>query len=67
MIDVRSHRFTSDPKPDPTKLCHEMLGRGIVVTPGNTFGCLSTPMTERELDAYINAMDESLTALAFGA
>ena len=43
----------------------EMLGHGIVTTPRGLFGCLSTPMTEAELEAFVEALDRSLTALGY--
>ncbi len=46
-----------------SKFSHEMLSRGIITSPRGIFGCLSTPMTEVELDAFVEAVDESLTAL----
>jgi glutamate-1-semialdehyde 2,1-aminomutase len=48
-------------------LCHELLARGIITSPRGIFGCLSTPMAEAELDAFVAALDESLTALNYQA
>jgi hypothetical protein len=41
-----------------------MLNLGIIVLPRGVFGCLSTPMTEAELDAFAEALDRSLAQLA---
>ena len=67
LIDVRSHKFAPGERPDPNRLTHEMLGRGIVVAPNSTFGCLSRPMGEGEIETYVNAMEESLAAMGFAA
>lgn len=45
------------------RLCHEMLGRGVVISPRGGAGCLSTPMGEPELDQYADALDGTLAAL----
>ena len=58
----RSLKANADAGPDIHKLCHEMLGRGILIPSYRLFGSLSTPMTERDLDCFVNAMDESLSA-----
>ncbi len=63
LVDFRSLQGFSRIKPIYGDLCHEMLAQGIVTTPRGIFGCLSTPMTEGELDAYVGAMDRSLTVL----
>ncbi len=65
--DYRSFTGFSRTNPVYGALCHEMLARGIVTTPRGIFGCLSTPMTEAELDAFVDAVDGSLTALNFNA
>ena len=41
---------------------HHMLDRGIVCI-NRDFGCLSTPMGDRELDLYVEALEESLDAI----
>lgn len=66
LTDYRS-LISSYSRTNPTAvpLCHELLARGIVTSPRGIFGCLSTPMTEAEPDAFIAALDESLTALSF--
>lgn len=64
LIDYRSLLGSySRSNPAFGKLNHEMLARGIITSPRGIFGCLSTPMTESELDAFVEAVDESLTAL----
>ena len=45
------------------QLCHEMLGRGIVTSTRGVFGCLSTAMEEADLDAFVTALDASLSAM----
>ncbi|HEV7501026.1 MAG TPA: aspartate aminotransferase family protein [Vicinamibacteria bacterium] len=44
-------------------MCHEMLARGVVISPRGIVGCLSTPMGEAELVALVDAFDETLTVL----
>ena len=48
------------------QICHEMLSRGIVTSPRGIIGCLSTPMEEPELDAFVDALDAALRALGHG-
>ena len=45
---------------------HHMLDRGIVCI-NRDFGCLSTPMGERELGIYVEALEESLDSIRSGA
>jgi glutamate-1-semialdehyde 2,1-aminomutase len=45
------------------QICHEMLARGVLISQRGILGCLSTPMDEPELDAFVAALDGSLTAL----
>jgi glutamate-1-semialdehyde 2,1-aminomutase len=54
-------------EPAYRQICHEMLSRGIVTSPRGIIGCLSTPMEEPELDAFVDALDGSLHALGQGA
>ena len=42
-----------------------MLANGIVVTPRGIFGCLSTPMTDVEMNLFVEALDRSLAALGY--
>jgi glutamate-1-semialdehyde 2,1-aminomutase len=65
LIDYRSLRGFSRTNPVYGELCHQMLQRGIIVSPRGVFGCLSTPMTEGELDAFVEALNNSLEALDF--
>ncbi len=67
LTDYRSVTGFSRTNPVYGALCHEMLSRGIVTTPRGIFGCLSTPMSEAELDAFVEAVDGSLTALNYKA
>jgi glutamate-1-semialdehyde 2,1-aminomutase len=64
LIDYRSLRGFSRTNPVYGGLCHEMLKRGIIISPRGVFGCLSTPMREAEADAFVDALDESLQALS---
>ncbi len=65
LVDFRSLKAFSRSKPVYGELCHEMLGRGIVISPRGIFGCLSTPMTTAEPDAFVEALDRSLAALGY--
>ena len=60
LIDFRSLRGFSRNNPVYGELCHKMLQRGMVISPRGLFGCLSTPMGEAELDAFVEALDQSL-------
>jgi glutamate-1-semialdehyde 2,1-aminomutase len=64
LVDFRSLSGYSRSKPVYADLCHEMLGNGIVTSPRGIFGCLSTPMSEAELDAFVEALQRSLDTLA---
>ena len=63
LVDYRSIKGFSRTNPVYGELCHEMLGRGFMMSPRGVFGCLSTPMREREADAFVNALDESIQHL----
>jgi glutamate-1-semialdehyde 2,1-aminomutase len=65
LVDFRSLQGFSRTRPIYADLCHEMLAQGIVTTSRGIFGCLSTPMTEVELDAFVEALARSLTALGY--
>ena len=54
LVDFRSLQGFSRIKPIYADLCHEMLAQGFVTTPRGIFGCLSTPMTEIELGAFVD-------------
>jgi glutamate-1-semialdehyde 2,1-aminomutase len=45
------------------KLCHEMLGRGILMSQRGIVGTLSTPMGPAEIGAFVVALDDALQAL----
>jgi glutamate-1-semialdehyde 2,1-aminomutase len=64
IVDYRSVVGYTQGKPIFNDLAHEMLGHGIVAA-GRGFGNLSTPMTEEELDIYVDALDASLTKLNY--
>ena len=63
LVDYRTLRGFSRTNPAYGGLCHEMLRRGMIISPRGIFGCLSTPMSETEADAFVEALDESLAAL----
>ena len=65
LVDFRSLHGFSRTRPIYTDLCHEMLAQGIVTTARGIFGCLSTPMTELEMDAFVEALARSLTVLGY--
>ena len=65
MVDFRSLQGFSRTKPLYGELCHQMLANGIVTTPRGIFGCLSIPMGEGEVGAFVEALDRSLTALGY--
>ena len=67
LVDFRSLRGFSRTTPVYGELCHEMLQRGMIVSPRGLFGCLSAPMTEAELDAFIDALEASLRKLGIGS
>jgi glutamate-1-semialdehyde 2,1-aminomutase len=49
------------------QICHEMLARGVLMSQRGIVGCLSTPMEERDLDAFVEALDGALDALSGAA
>jgi glutamate-1-semialdehyde 2,1-aminomutase len=63
LVDYRSLRGYSRTQPAYLDLCHEMLRRGVMTSPRGLFGCLSTPMEEAEIDAFVEAARESLIAV----
>jgi glutamate-1-semialdehyde 2,1-aminomutase len=65
LVDFRSLQGFSRTKPVYGELCHQMLANGIVTTPRGIFGCLSTPMTEAELNAFVEALDRSLSVVGY--
>ncbi len=64
LVDYRSLKGFSRTKPIYGEFCHQMLAEGIITSPRGIFGCLSTPMTQAELDAFVAAVDKTLTHLA---
>jgi glutamate-1-semialdehyde 2,1-aminomutase len=65
LVNFRSLAGFSRTNPVYGGLCHALLAQGIVTSSRGLFGCLSTPMTEVECDAFIEAVDRSLTALEY--
>jgi len=63
LIDYRSLKGFSRTNPVYGGLCHEMLKRGIMISPRGVFGCLSTPMGEPEADEFVTALHDSLQHL----
>jgi glutamate-1-semialdehyde 2,1-aminomutase len=63
LIDFRSLRGFSRTNPVYGGLCHKMLEYGFILSPRGIFGCLSTPMTEAELDGFVEALGRALTEL----
>ncbi|HKW99221.1 MAG TPA: aspartate aminotransferase family protein [Bryobacteraceae bacterium] len=63
LTDYRSISGFSRSRPPYVDLCHHMLAHGIVTSPRGMFGCLSTPMAETELAAFVEALDRSLDKL----
>ena len=60
LVDYRSLRGFSRTNPIYGGLCHKMLEYGFILSPRGIFGCLSTPMTEAELDALVGALGRAL-------
>ena len=63
LIDFRSLRGFSRTSPIYGNLCHKMLEYGFILSPRGIFGCLSTPMTEAELDGLVEALARALREL----
>jgi glutamate-1-semialdehyde 2,1-aminomutase len=61
LTGYRSMKGYSRTSPVYTELCHRMLKRGFLTSPRGIFGCLSTPMTEAELDGFAAAVAASLS------
>jgi glutamate-1-semialdehyde 2,1-aminomutase len=45
------------------KICHGMLGRGIMMSQRGIMGSLSTPMGPSEIGAFVEALDSTLASL----
>jgi len=63
LIDFRSLRGFSRTSPIYGELCHKLLEYGFILSPRGIFGCLSTPMSEAELDGLVEALDRALSKL----
>jgi glutamate-1-semialdehyde 2,1-aminomutase len=63
LIDFRSLRGFSRTNPIYGNLCHKLLEYGFILSPRGIFGCLSTPMTEAELDGLVEALGRALDTL----
>jgi glutamate-1-semialdehyde 2,1-aminomutase len=61
LIDFRSLRGFSRTNPVYGNLCHKMLEYGFILSPRGIFGCLSTPMSEAELDGLVEALGRALS------
>ena len=62
--DFRGLVASMSVEPRPARVVAEMLDRGILLGSRGVIGCLSTPMGDGEIDAFVDALDESLRALA---
>ena len=60
LIDFRSLRGFSRTNPIYGGLCHKLLEYGFILSPRGIFGCLSTPMSEAELDGLVDALGRAL-------
>jgi glutamate-1-semialdehyde 2,1-aminomutase len=63
LIDFRSLRGFSRTNPIYGNLCHKLLEYGFILSPRGIFGCLSTPMSEAELDGLVGALGRALSEL----
>jgi glutamate-1-semialdehyde 2,1-aminomutase len=66
-VQFLEHELTDFRSLDPAtqrykaqKVSLEMLANGIIISPKAVFGCLSTPMTSAELQAFVEAFDRSI-------
>jgi glutamate-1-semialdehyde 2,1-aminomutase len=64
LIDYRSLVTPTNSRRVYPELCDQLLAHGILASNRGIFGCLSTPMTMAELDAYVDAVDRSFTGLS---
>jgi glutamate-1-semialdehyde 2,1-aminomutase len=64
LTDYRSLVKPTNSRRAYPELCHQLLAHGILASGRGIFGCLSTPMTTAELDAYVVAVDRSFAALS---
>jgi glutamate-1-semialdehyde 2,1-aminomutase len=65
LLDYRSMVHSVKDPSFHNRLAHEMLANGIITSPSLGVGCLSTPMKNEDLDAYINALEISLSSLSW--
>ncbi len=63
LTDFRSLQGFSRTNPIYGGLCHKMLEYGFILSPRGIFGCLSTPMSESELDGLVQALGRALSEL----
>jgi glutamate-1-semialdehyde 2,1-aminomutase len=63
LVDFRSLVSCSLTPAVADKLCHELLGRGVVASPRGIGGCLSAPMTTTDVDVFVDALKNSLFAV----
>lgn len=63
LIDFRTLQGFSRTNPMYGGLCHKLLEYGFILSPRGIFGCLSTPMSEAELDALVEALGRALSEL----
>ena len=61
--DWRSLSAHVESEPIYGRVCHEMLGRGILMSQRGIVGALSTPMGATEIGAFVEALDGTLQAL----
>jgi glutamate-1-semialdehyde 2,1-aminomutase len=64
VLDYRSAQPTAEEQAALERFYLAMFGEGIILTP-ELAGCLSTVMSERELDALVAAADRAFTAIGF--
>jgi glutamate-1-semialdehyde 2,1-aminomutase len=50
-------------RPELSRVVYEMLARGVLLGARGLFGALSTPMTEVEMDLFVDALEGSFDAL----
>ncbi len=62
--DFRGFIASSSAAPGQKEMSVEMLSHGILLGQRGVLGCLSTPMGTDEIDAFVAALDESLSVVA---
>jgi glutamate-1-semialdehyde 2,1-aminomutase len=63
LVNYRDVQHHISATPLYSSICHEMLARGILMSQRGILGCLSTPMTESDTAAFVDALEGSLCAL----